>query len=48
MHAWDWAIVATYMVFAIGVGVAFTKRAGRSMTDYFLSGRRLPWWVAAA
>jgi Na+/proline symporter len=42
----DWLIVAAYIVFALGVGIVFRKRAGRDITEYFLSGRKLPWWIA--
>ncbi|KPJ91100.1 MAG: hypothetical protein AMS18_09340, partial [Gemmatimonas sp. SG8_17] len=41
----DWLIVAGYMLFALGIGLVFRKRAGRSMAQYFLSGRNLPWWI---
>ena len=41
----DWAIIVLYLVFAIGVGVYFARRAGKSTEEYFLSGRSLPWWV---
>jgi solute:Na+ symporter, SSS family len=41
----DWMIVGGYVSVSIAVGLLFAKRAGRSMTDYFLSGRSLPWWV---
>jgi len=29
------------------VGLYFMRRASRSMADYFVSGRNLPWWVIA-
>jgi SSS family transporter len=29
------------------VGLYFVRRASRSMDDYFVSGRDLPWWVIA-
>jgi Na+/proline symporter len=41
----DWLIVAAYLVFAVAVGLAFRKRAGKNITEYFLSGRNLPWWI---
>jgi len=41
----DWIIVAGYLVFAVGVGLVFRKRAGKNITEYFLSGRNLPWWI---
>jgi Na+/proline symporter len=42
----DWAFIGTYAVFTVGIGVAFAKRAGKSVDEYFLSGRSLPWWLA--
>src|ERR1700690_3495120 len=44
----DWAIVAAYFVLSIGVGIAFTKRGGESLEQYFVAGRRAPWWLAGA
>ncbi|UCG86606.1 MAG: Na+:solute symporter [Gemmatimonadota bacterium] len=41
----DWLIIAAYMMFALAVGLAFRRRAGRNMAQYFLSGRNLPWWI---
>ncbi|MBJ02010.1 MAG: sodium:proline symporter [Planctomycetes bacterium] len=41
----DWAIIVLYLVFAVGVGIFFARRAGSSTEEYFLSGRSLPWWV---
>ena len=42
----DWIIIAAYFVVSIAIGLYYTERAGRSLTDYFLSGRSLPWWLA--
>src|SRR6185437_6703486 len=41
----DWLIVVVYGVASLIIGVLFTKRAGRSLEQYFLSGRKLPWWL---
>ncbi len=48
MHlaAWDWLIIAAYLVFAIGIGIYYSRRAGESMSEFFVSGRKLPWWIA--
>ncbi|MGD8320240.1 MAG: Na+:solute symporter [Gemmatimonadota bacterium] len=46
MTGLDWAIIALYFVFAAAVGLAMSGRAGRSMSDYFVGGRSLPWWLA--
>ena len=42
----DWAIIALYFVFATGIGVAMSRRAGSSITEFFIGGRSLPWWLA--
>src|SRR5262245_47441785 len=41
----DWLVVAIYAVASLIVGLIFTKRAGRSLEQYFLSGRKLSWWM---
>lgn len=46
LHWIDWALIAGYVVFALGVGVVYARRAGKDVDEYFLSGRSLPWWVA--
>lgn len=42
----DWIIIIAYFGVTLGVGLGFTKRAGRSLADFFVSGRSLPWWIA--
>jgi SSS family solute:Na+ symporter len=42
----DWLIIALYFVISAAIGLAYTRKAGRSLTDYFVSGRALPWWLA--
>ena len=47
MHpkAIDWIIMGTYFAFVLGIGVAL-KRSMRTSTDFFLSGRAMPAWIA--
>src|SRR5687768_7496777 len=42
----DWLIVALYFVVSAAIGLAYTSKASRSLADYFVSGRSLPWWLA--
>lgn len=42
----DYGIIAVYLLVSVGAGLVWTRSAGRSMTDFFLSGRSLPWWLA--
>lgn len=44
----DWAIVAAYFLLSAGIGVAFTKKGGESLEEYFISGRNVSWWLAGA
>lgn len=46
MQSLDWIIVAAYFVMSAAIGLAFTRRAGRSVSEFFVSGRNLPWWLA--
>ena len=47
MRTLDWAVVGLYFLFMLGIGLYFMRRASRSMADYFVSGRDLPWWIIA-
>ena len=42
----DWVIIALYVVFVLIIGLLFKNKAGKSLDDYFLGGRNLPWWLA--
>jgi len=42
----DWTIVALYFALNIGVGFYYKARAGKSVNEFFLSGRDVPWWLA--
>jgi len=48
LTAIDWAIVAAYFLLSVGIGLYFTKRGGESLNEYFLSGRKVTWWLAGA
>lgn len=42
----DWLTVACYFALNLGIGLYFRSRAGKSLEEYFLSGRNIPWWLA--
>ena len=48
LTAIDWAIVAAYFILSGAIGFAFTRRGGESLSEYFISGRQVPWWLAGA
>ncbi|MEM9557644.1 MAG: sodium:solute symporter family protein [Acidobacteriota bacterium] len=42
----DWAILGAYLAASVAVGIYFSRRAGRSVDDFFVANRSLPWWLA--
>jgi len=42
----DWIIIGLYLVITMTIGLWHKKQAGKSLTDYFLGGRKLPWFIA--
>jgi Na+/proline symporter len=45
LAAVDWVFIVWYFVLSIGIGLYYSKKAGKSISEYFLSGRSLPWWL---
>jgi solute:Na+ symporter, SSS family len=46
LTALDWVIVAAYFLVSVAIGLYYYDRAGKSVGEFFLSGRSLPWWLA--
>src|SRR5918999_787908 len=42
----DWVLIAAYFVASLLIGVYYSRRGGKDVREYFLSGRSLPWWLA--
>ncbi len=42
----DWIIILSYFIVSITIGLVMSRRASKSTSDFFLSGRNLPWYVA--
>ncbi len=42
----DWTIVGLYFLIAIGIALYYSRRAGQNTSEFFLSGRRMTWWLA--
>ena len=41
----DWIVIALYGLTALAIGLYFARRAGSGTDEFFLSGRKLPWWL---
>lgn len=42
----DWLVVVASFAASSVVGLIFSRRAGRSIAEYFTAGRTLPWWLS--
>lgn len=42
----DWAIISVFVAVSLAVGLYYRRQSGRGIEEYFVSGRRLPWWLA--
>lgn len=45
LNSTDYIIIFIYFFFLISLGIYLKKMASRSLDDYFLGGRKLPWWA---
>ena len=42
----DIAVIAAYFIASIFIAVLMTKKSGKNTEEFFLSGRKMPWWLA--
>src|SRR5512146_347314 len=42
----DWLAIAAYLLITLVLGIYFRRRSGKSVDDYFISGRNVSWWLA--
>ncbi len=41
----DWIIIGIYFVVILAIGLAVARKAGKDSSEFFLSGRNMPWWL---
>lgn len=46
LTAVDWTVVAAFFAINLGIGLYYAPRGGKSLSEFFLSGRSVPWWLA--
>src|SRR6201996_218656 len=46
LHPIDWIIAAACLLICFLPPLAFGKRSGKSTSEFFASGRSVPWWLA--
>lgn len=45
LSSFDWSIIIGFFILTIVIGVIASRKAGESYSDFFLSGRNMPWWL---
>ncbi len=45
LTALDWSFVIGFFVVTLVVGLVVARRAGKNTSEFFLSGRSMPWWL---
>ncbi|NES77759.1 MULTISPECIES: sodium:solute symporter family protein [Okeania] len=46
MQLIDWLIVLIYLILTMWMGLYLSRKGSKSLADFFVSGRSLPWWLA--
>jgi SSS family transporter len=41
----DWSIIIAFFIVTLLIGVLVAKKAGKNSSEFFLSGRNMPWWL---
>ena len=41
----DWSIIIAFFVISLGLGLWASRTSGKSSSEFFLSGRNMPWWL---
>src|SRR4051812_37132580 len=42
----DWIVIASYFLVNLGIGFYFYRKASGDTSEFFVSGRSVPWWLA--
>ncbi len=46
LHWLDILVILAFFVTIFGIAAYYSKKAGNSTDEFFLSGRNMPWWIA--
>ncbi len=41
----DYALIIGFFTLVLSIGIAVSKKSGKNTSEYFLSGRSMPWWL---
>lgn len=41
----DWLFIGAFFLLSLFIGIRVSRQSGKSSSDFFLSGRNMPWWL---
>ncbi len=41
----DWSFITAFFIISLVIGIMVSRQSGKSSSDFFLSGRNMPWWL---
>ena len=41
----DWIIIISFLLLTLLIGLIVSKKSGKNASEFFLSGRNMPWWL---
>ncbi len=45
LNTFDYILIITFFAITLFIGIYVSKKSGKDSTEYFLSGRNMPWWL---
>lgn len=46
LHSFDWYVIGAFFGVSIAIGLYFSRKGTVSLSDYFVAGRKMTWWIA--
>ena len=41
----DWSFIIAFFIISLLIGIMVARKSGKSSSEFFLSGRNMPWWL---
>ena len=45
LSGFDWFFVIGFLILSLAIGIYTSRKSGKNSTEFFLSGRNMPWWL---
>lgn len=45
LNTLDYALIISFFLITLFIGIYVSKKSGKNSTEFFLSGRNMPWWL---